>query len=58
MSRCSPLRPRTTGASTMKRVPSSSVRTWSMICSADWAEIGSPQLWQWGLPIRAHSRRR
>ena len=40
----SPLRPRTTGASTMKRVPSSSVITWSTICSADWAAIGWPQL--------------
>ena len=40
----SPLRPRTTGASTMKRVPSGSIITWSMICSADWAAIGRPQL--------------
>ncbi len=54
----SPLRPRTTGASTMKRVPSSSVITWSMICSADCPSIGRPQMWQCGLPIRAHSRRR
>ena len=40
----SPLRPRTTGASTMKRVLSGSIITWSMICSADWAAIGRPQL--------------
>ena len=38
----SPLRPRTTGASTMKRVPSASSITWSMICSADWPTIGAP----------------
>ena len=40
----SPLRPRTTGASTMNFSPSSSVMTWSTICSADWAAIGRPQL--------------
>ena len=40
----SPLRPRTTGAITMNFVPSGSVITWSMICSADWASIGRPQL--------------
>ncbi len=51
----SPLRPRTTGASTMKRVPSSSVITWSTICSTDWPAIGAPQLWQCGCPMRAHS---
>src|SRR5581483_10078382 len=54
----SPLRPRTIGAMTMKRVPSPSSITWSMICSADWPLIGRPQTWQWGWPIRAHSRRR
>ena len=40
----SPLRPRTTGASTMNLAPSGIVITWSMICSADWASIGRPQL--------------
>ena len=40
----SPLRPRTIGARTMKRVPSSRPMIWSMICSADWAAIGRPQL--------------
>jgi hypothetical protein len=30
----------------------------SMICSGDCAAIGRPQLWQCGLPIRAHSSRR
>ena len=38
----SPLRPRTTGASTMKRVPSASSITWSMICSADWPDDRPP----------------
>ncbi len=54
----SPLRPRTIGAITMKRVPSGSSITWSMICSADCPTIGRPQMWQWGLPTRDHSRRR
>ena len=54
----SPLRPRTTGASTMNRVSSGSSRTWSMICSVDWPAIGRPQTWQWGWPTRDHSRRR
>ncbi len=54
----SPFRPRTTGAITMKRVPSSSVIRWSTICSIDWPAIGSPQLWQCGCPIRAHRSRR
>ena len=54
----SPLRPRTTGARTMKRSPSSSSMTWSMICSALWPAIGAPQLKQWGLPTRDHSSRR
>ena len=40
----SPLRPRTTGASTMNFEPSGSVITWSTICSADCASIGRPQL--------------
>ena len=40
----SPLRPRTTGASTMNLAPSSRVITWSTICSADCASIGRPQL--------------
>ena len=40
----SPLRPRTTGASTMNLAPSGIVITWSMICSADCASIGRPQL--------------
>ncbi len=54
----SPLRPRTTGASTMKRVPSANSSTWSVICSIDCPAIRAPQTWQWGTPIRAHSRRR
>jgi hypothetical protein len=47
-----------TGAMTMKRVPSGCCITWSMICSADWASIGRPQVGQCGWPIRAQSRRR
>ena len=54
----SPLRPLTTGAKTMKRVPSAKPIAWSMICSADWPTIGRPQIGQCGLPTRAHSRRR
>ena len=54
----SPLRPRTIGASTMKRVPSARSITWSMICSADCPSIGLPHLGQCGWPTRAHSRRR
>ena len=54
----SPLRPRTIGASTMKRVPSSCSMTWSMTCSVDCPAIGLPQMWQCGWPMRAHSRRR
>ena len=42
----------------MNRVPSARVITRSVICSIDWPAIGSPQLWQCGLPIRAQSRRR
>ena len=49
----SPLRPRTIGAMTMNRSPSSVAMIWSMICSADCAAIGRPQLKQCGLPIRA-----
>jgi hypothetical protein len=40
----SPLRPLTTGASTMNLVPSGSCITWSITCSADCAAIGRPQL--------------
>ena len=54
----SPLRPRTTGARTRNRVPSSWASTRSVICSSDWPWIGSPQLKQCGWPIRAQSRRR
>jgi hypothetical protein len=42
----------------MNRVPSARVVTRSAICSIDCPAIGSPQLKQWGLPIRAHSSRR
>ncbi len=49
----SPLRSRTTGALTVKRVPGSSWRIWSTIDSWLWPEIGRPQTGQCGLPIRA-----
>ncbi len=54
----SPLRPRTTGASTWKRVPSAMPRTRSTICCGLCREIGSPQTGQCGSPTRANSRRR
>src|SRR5665213_3438687 len=49
----SPLRPRTTGARTRKRVPSSMARIRSTICWGLWRATGRPQLGQWGLPMRA-----
>ena len=49
----SPLRSRTTGALTVKRVPSSSRSTWSTIVSIDWPVIGLPQIGQCGRPTRA-----
>ena len=44
----SPLRARTTGASTWKRVPSGMASTWSTICCGVWREIGLPQFGQCG----------
>ena len=49
----SPLRPRTTGASTWKRVPSGSAISRSTICCGDCRLIGSPQTGQCGRPARA-----
>ena len=49
----SPLRPRTTGAFTVKRAPSSIWSTWSTIVSIDWPAIGLPQTGQCGRPTRA-----
>ena len=49
----SPFRPRTTGALTVNRVPSSSWSTWSTIASIDWPAIGLPQTGQCGRPTRA-----
>ena len=49
----SPLRPRTSGARTLKRVPGSSSSTWSTICSSDCPSMGRPQLGQCGWPMRA-----
>ena len=54
----SPLRPRTTGASTWNRVPSSSSRTRSTNCCGICLAIGRPQIGQCGLPILAYSSRR
>ena len=52
----SPLRPRTTGASTWKRVPSGSAISRSTICCGDCLLIGSPQIGQCGRPARANSK--
>ncbi len=57
-SRCSPLRSRTSGASTRNLVPSASRITSCTICCADCCETGRPQLWQLRRPTRAHSTRR
>ena len=54
----SPLRPRTTGASTWNLVPSSSSSTRSTICCGLCRAIGLPQIGQCGLPTRAYSSRR
>ena len=54
----SPLRPRTTGASTWNLVPSGSSITWSTIWSGVWRPIGRPHLGQCGCPTRAYSTRR
>ena len=54
----SPLRPRTTGASTWNLVPSSSSSTRSTICCGVCLAIGRPQTGQCGLPTRAYSSRR
>ncbi len=45
-----PLRPRTTGARTWKRVPGGSWAIWSTICWADWAWTSRPHWGQWGCP--------
>ena len=54
----SPLRARTTGASTWNRVPSGSSSSRSTICCGVCRVIASPQTGQCGVPARAHSRRR
>ena len=54
----SPLRPRTIGASTWNRVPSSSSITRSTICCGLCRAIGLPQIGQCGFPTRAYSSRR
>ena len=47
------LAPRTTGASTWKRVPSGRSRMRSTICWGVWRATGRPQFGQWGWPTRA-----
>ena len=49
--RYSPLRPRTTGASTSRRLPAGSVSTRSTICCTVCAAMTSPHSGQWGMPI-------
>ena len=48
----SPLRPRTTGASTWKRVPSGSLSTRSTICWGVWRSTRVPSFGQCGTPMR------
>ncbi len=55
--RYSPLRSRTTGASSNRRVPSGIAMTRSTICDTVCASIGSPVAGEYGTPMRAHSRR-
>ncbi len=57
-SRNSPFRSRTTGAFTVKRVPSGSCRICSTIESIDCPAIGRPHTGQCGRPTRAYSSRR
>ena len=54
----SPLRPRTIGASTWKRVPSGSCSTRSTICCGVWRVMTRPHSGQCAIPMRAYSRRR
>lgn len=54
----SPLRSRTSGESTWKRLPSSSSSTRSTMACGDCREIGRRHSGQCGLPIRAKSSRR
>ena len=54
----SPLRPRTTGARIWNRVPSFMVSSSSTICSGLCAAMRAPHSGQWGIPVRAKSRRR
>ena len=54
----SPLRARTTGASTWNRVPSAIASTRSTICCGVCRLIGRPQFGQCGSPTRAYSSRR
>ena len=53
-----PLRPRTTGASTWKRVRSGRRMTSSTISSTLCWLMGRPQTGQCGTPMRAYRRRR
>ena len=57
-SRCSPLRPRTTGARTCTLAPAGRRSRSSAISATLWRATGRPQLGQWGIPARAKSTRR
>ncbi len=54
----SPLRSRTSGESTWKRLPSGRPRTLSTMACGDWREMGRLHSGQCGLPILAKSSRR
>lgn len=54
----SPLRSRTSGESTWKRLPSGSSRTLSTMACGDCRVMGRPHSGQCGLPTRAKSSRR
>ena len=54
----SPLRPRTTGASTLMRSSFGESITMSMIRSSDCDAISRPHRWQCGMPMFAKSSRR
>ena len=53
-----PFLPRTTGASSWKRVPSGRVMIWSTIWSMVSGRIGRSHWGQWGSPARPNSSRR
>ncbi len=54
----SPLRPRTTGASTLMRSSGGLSSTMSTMRSSDWEAISRPHRWQCGTPMFAKRSRR